>query len=93
MRLTAKEIEAIKSSILHLDANAQIYLFGSRVAPEKKGGDIDLLIISKTLQNDDRLNIKAAIFCHIDEQKIDIIIAPDDTDPFVRIALSKGKQL
>ncbi|MFH1528389.1 MAG: hypothetical protein ABIJ40_01225 [Bacteroidota bacterium] len=36
MRLSESQIEAIKSSVLGIDENAQVYLFGSRKDPAKK---------------------------------------------------------
>ncbi len=93
MRLSEEEIHAIKSSILPLDPNATIYLFGSRADPKQKGGDIDLLIISDHLSDKDKLQIKKTLFDQIEEQKVDIIIAKDDTDPFVKIALKSGIRL
>ncbi|MBI5206523.1 MAG: nucleotidyltransferase domain-containing protein [Candidatus Firestonebacteria bacterium] len=46
MRLKDDQIKHIKNTIETLDKNAKIYLFGSRVDDYKKGGDIDLLIMS-----------------------------------------------
>jgi len=53
MRLKENEIKAIKEIIYSIFKDAKIYLFGSRLDNNKKGGDIDLFIISKdnTLQN------------------------------------------
>ena len=93
MRLSLKEIESIKKAILSMDPTAKIFLFGSRVDSEAKGGDIDLLIFSQQLNNQDRLSIKREIFKTLDEQKIDMIIVADDSDPFVKIALEKAKIL
>jgi predicted nucleotidyltransferase len=90
IRLTSDEISAIKSSVYKFDPSARIYLFGSRTQLDKKGGDIDLLIMSDILKQENRLDIKFELFKHLEEQKIDIIIAKDDTEPFVKIALSKG---
>lgn len=93
MRLTDKEVKIIKSSIKRLDENAKIYLFGSRVIDTKKGGDIDLLVMSGKLVYDDRRKILSSIFEELDEQKIDIIITKDTQDyqpPFIRIALKQG---
>jgi predicted nucleotidyltransferase len=90
MRLNQQEINAIKQSVQALDAHAKIYLFGSRVDINKKGGDIDLLIFSQALDYNDKLRIKRRLFEQIEEQKVDIIIAKDTTDPFVQIAFEQG---
>ena len=93
MRLTDEEIQTIEEAIYGLDQNAAIYLFGSRVDDSQKGGDIDLLIISRNLTFSDKIKIKKKIFERIDEQKIDLIIAKDNSDPFVRLALEQGVRL
>jgi predicted nucleotidyltransferase len=90
MRLTSEEVHIIKSVILALDPDAKIYLFGSRVDDNAKGGDIDLLILSKQLVQEDARSIRTALFEHIEEQKIDLVIAKNNVDPFVKIALEKG---
>lgn len=68
------EIKTIKDSVYSLDKNAQIHLFGSRIDDKKRGGDIDLIIISDKLKFADRGKIYASITRTMDEQKIDIII-------------------
>lgn len=90
MRLSLFEIDAIKQSVYGLDPDAQIFLFGSRADDMKKGGDIDLLIISSLLTSSDKIKIKASLFKKLEEQKIDITIAADTTKPFVRLALKNG---
>ena len=47
MRLSKKEVETIKKVINEFFIKPDIYLFGSRLDTSKKGGDIDLFIISK----------------------------------------------
>jgi predicted nucleotidyltransferase len=93
LRLTEYEIKTIKQTVLALDNHAKIHLFGSRADSSKKGGDIDLLIFSQKLNYDDKLHIKMQLFEQIGEQKIDIVIAKDTSDPFVRIALKQGVML
>ena len=93
MRLEKKEREAITSSIQSLDSNAEIYLFGSRTDLTKKGGDIDILVISQFLTSDDKIAILAQIFETLEEQKIDLIIVSDTSSPFVRLALKTGIKL
>jgi predicted nucleotidyltransferase len=93
LRLSEFEIDAIKKSIYHLDPGAEIFLFGSRVDDSKKGGDIDLLILSSNLTPSDKIKIKAFLFKVLEEQKIDITIAADTKKPFVRLALKNGVAL
>ncbi len=49
MRLAYEEQLAISDAIRQADADAMIYLFGSRTDDTAKGGDIDLLVLSKVI--------------------------------------------
>jgi hypothetical protein len=93
MRLSDVELDAIRRTIANLDPEARVYLFGSRTDDTRRGGDIDLLIMSNNLKHDDRGRICWNLWEQIGEQKIDIIIARDDADPFVKIALQNGVPL
>lgn len=93
MRLTEVEVSAIKDSVNKFDPDAKIYLFGSRAEDMKKGGDIDLFVISKKITRAERRKIKLSIYDKIGEQKIDMVIAPEITTTFHRIAISTGIQL
>lgn len=93
MRLTTEEQNAIRKVIYQADPEARVWLFGSRVNDQAKGGDIDLLILSKKIGLKDRTSIRLALYELIGEQKIDLVIAADDTDPFTRIALAEGVRL
>ena len=90
VRLKSFEINVIKQVIHDLDSEAKIYLFGSRVDMNQKGGDIDLLIFSQSLDYEDKLRIKMKLFEQIEEQKIDIVMAKNTNDPFVKIALERA---
>ena len=93
MRISDKEKSVILEAVRRLDPDADIYLFGSRTDDLKKGGDIDILIFSERLTFEDKLRIKAWLFEKIEEQKIDLVIATDNHDPFVRMALDQGVRL
>lgn len=93
MRLSQNEIEIIKEAVVRLDPAAKVFLFGSRVDPNKKGGDIDLLVLSSVLKEIDSIKIIKRIYEMMEEQKIDLIITKDLTDPFIQLALSKSIQL
>lgn len=93
MRISDKEKLVILEAVRRLDPDADIYLFGSRTDDLKKGGDIDILIFSKRLTFEDKIRIKAGLFEKIEEQKIDLVIAKDSHDPFVRMVLDNGVRL
>jgi uncharacterized protein len=90
MRLSDFEASSIRETVHALDPQAKIFLFGSRACDEKRGGDIDLLIMSNSLAPGMAGRIRWRLWELIGEQKIDIVIAKDDSDPFVRIALKEG---
>ncbi len=90
MRLSHKVLNAITDSFKQVVlVPFELYLFGSRTDDSKKGGDIDLLVVTK--HKDDVVKLKSAIrkkiFEHIPEQKIDITVATSveiSTDEFLK---------
>jgi uncharacterized protein len=93
MRLKDSEQVAIVTTVKCLDNNARVYLFGSRVDDSKKGGDIDLLVMSDRLNRDDKRTIRIKLYELLGEQKIDLVLAADDSEPFIKLALETGIQL
>ena len=90
MRLTEEEKNIIKNTIGEFDPEAQVRLFGSRTKDNGKGGDIDLLIISKTLTFKDKLLIRTALKEKLGNQKIDIIISKRPDTAFTRHAYKQS---
>ena len=94
------EINAIKNAVArYFSADARVYLFGSRVDDEKKGGDIDLLVESaltgEKLQ-EARLNTMSRIQLALGDQKIDIVAMKSVKNPISLIqaeAVRTGRQL
>jgi len=94
MRLT-KDIQnkLIEYSQQYFGENTHLYLFGSRVDDEKKGGDIDLFLETP---KDIELNIQLAflrdIYTHVTQRKVDLIIkSPAKKDrPIYHTAKSEG---
>lgn len=93
MRLQKKEINLIVRSVRKMDNRAKILLFGSRVDDNKRGGDIDLLVISKKLNYSDGLKIRRMIFQEMDEQKMHLLIRKTPNDPFSKIVYKEGIRL
>jgi len=91
MRLSSDELNVLKSKLYSLSGSAQLYLFGSRVDDTKKGGDIDLLIIDKTLSKRDLRLLRIDFFEHFGEQKLDIVLDTGEMkDPFVKHIFQKA---
>jgi predicted nucleotidyltransferase len=75
------------------DPKAKIFLFGSRVDDTRKGGDIDLFVLSGKIKSMERRKIKLSIYDNIGEQKIDMVVTPKITTAFHRIAVLTGVEL
>ena len=95
MRLSRYESQVIKKLVEKYIINAEIYLFGSRVNDNRKGGDIDILIIS---ENKTPLRILRKINIELEEklgeQKIDIVsFSKHKLSPFAKLALLEGIKL
>jgi predicted nucleotidyltransferase len=90
MRLKDEQIKNIREAVLNRDPNARVYLFGSRVDDNQKGGDIDLLVLSQNLTNADRRRIKLDLYRSLGPRKIDLVLAQNDAKAFVRQALDQG---
>lgn len=93
MRLSILERKVIRRCIHSFDPQARIYLFGSRVKNNTRGGDIDLLIISNKINFIDKIKLKVMIFKEIEEQRIDMLITHDTKKPFVKLSLREGVRL
>jgi len=99
MRLTHSEQKIIKKYFKDIFNKGQLYLFGSRVDDNKKGGDIDLYIIS----NEDNLSTEmlfnkkleflSKLQLALGEQKIDLIISKDKNRSIEKEALKNGIEL
>ena len=90
MRITPLEQQTIKQAVASVDADARVYLFGSRVDDASKGGDIDLLAISSKITLMDKLDILADLHQKLGEQKIDLVVQSDLSESFVRLAVRQG---
>jgi predicted nucleotidyltransferase len=93
MRLANEEQLAISDAIHQADADAVIYLFGSRVDDAAKGGDIDLLVLSKRINLMTKLEILAQLHQKLGERKIDIAVYRDTARPFPRMVMQEGVRL
>lgn len=93
VRLKPDEIKKIKDAVYEYDKDAGIYIFGSRADLNKKGGDLDILVISKSISPIQRRFIKVNIYKALGEQKIDLLVTDEINSPFLKMALQTGVRL
>jgi predicted nucleotidyltransferase len=90
MRITEYERNAIVSAVESADPAAGIWLFGSRADDAKKGGDIDIGILSSKVDVMEEIEIRQKICDKIGEQKIDIAVSKDGHEAFFKYVVKKG---
>lgn len=99
MRITTTDRQAIVNiTQQYFDKGAEVYLFGSRVDDNKKGGDIDLYIIPEHKNNakqqyDKKIKFLVALQLAIGEQRVDVIIFKDKNRPIEKEAIRTGIKL
>ncbi len=92
MRLREREVLTIKKAITEFDPEAEIFIFGSRADLSKKGGDIDILVLSDRIGWRERRKIRIALIKELGDRKIDLIVSQKDEieEPIVKLALEEG---
>lgn len=73
-RLSEKESNFILEIFQRYDPGSQVYLYGSRTDLKSRGGDIDLLVISESLNFTDKLSALSELKEKLGDQKIDLSI-------------------
>lgn len=91
MRLSEKEAELIKRTVNEYLNDAQIYLFGSRAFEKKKGGDIDLFIVSDKNDYGTKIKLQTKLI-HLLGKPVDIVMHRNFNRPIEQQAL-KGIKL
>lgn len=95
MRIEKTQIEYLKELVRAFLPDALVFLFGSRIFDELKGGDIDLLVLGeRQLTGREKREIKIAFFKKFGERKIDIVsYTHEDSSTFKEIAMIEAVQL
>jgi len=95
MRFPQEQADYIKNNIQRYLPKSDVYLFGSRVDDQKKGGDIDILIIAdEKLKLDQKIAVKISFYKKFGEQKIDIVSFTKDEDSnFKKLILLSAQKL
>ncbi len=84
VRLSMKVIEQIRETIRSVfSENAKVILFGSRVQPAARGGDLDLLVIADAARDvlaRARIQSIALLQIALGEQHIDLVVTPNPNE-------------
>ncbi|MDD4969946.1 MAG: nucleotidyltransferase domain-containing protein [Paludibacter sp.] len=83
MRLSQFEIETINSlAAKYFGTDVHVFLFGSRVEDDKKGGDIDLFIKNENeelLTLEQKIQFLSDLKSQLGDQKIDVVFDTEIT--------------
>lgn len=99
MRLSVPQIQVIKNAVDQvLAAQNQVWLFGSRVNDNARGGDIDLFVETDAILGNRAeaiCRIYGALFMALGDRKIDILLKDAQTSeaPIFSIARDTGVKL
>lgn len=101
MRLNSFQLQTIcDNAEKYFGSQVHVWLFGSRVDDQKKGGDIDLYVESDiediSLLVDAKLSFLRALHYALGEQKIDVVLNrlnSNKTLPVFKIAKETGIRL
>lgn len=95
MRIEKTQTEYMKELVRAFLPDAKVFLFGSRILDELKGGDIDFLVLGERhLTNREKREIKIAFFKQFGERKIDIVTyTHEEPSTFKEIAMFDAVQL
>ncbi len=95
MRLSNKYIDIIKIKFKEFFGDGDIYLFGSRIDDDKKGGDIDLYFVLQNHINlfEKKIKFLSKVKQELGEQKIDIVFNKDQNRLIEREAIQWGIKL
>jgi len=87
MRISEQNREYIRIAFAEHFSEGELFLFGSRTDDSKKGGDIDLLIISpKKFDFKTISNFRIALLRALGDRKIDVVnFTPNDDSPFFNL--------
>ena len=95
MRISEHEKSAIIDAVKTVDPTFRLWLFGSRTDDSKKGGDIDIAVLSEKINKEtmQKIQVRRLICSKIGEQKIDIVTSSEGKEAFFRLAVEEGIEL
>ena len=89
MRLPVSYVDFFKAEVAALRPDAAVYLFGSRTDDARRGGDVDILVLSNpALTWDETARIRRRFWEQFGFQKLDLVsLRLDDRSAFKELAM------
>lgn len=87
IRLSSRQREALEGALeeVTLPPGTEVYLFGSRVDPKARGGDVDVLIYAPGVDVEElRRSVRRAFERRLAERIDVVVIDPNDPDEYTR---------
>ncbi len=81
IRLSEEELQVIKETAKEVfGEDVRVFIFGSRVFPEKRGGDIDVLIKSpRKISTSEKISFLAKLELRGISRKVDLLVVTPET--------------
>ncbi len=95
MRISDEMKNYFDEEVGNIEPNAKVYLFGSRVYDDQKGGDIDIVMLAdRRLQFEELSRLRIRFWKKFGEQKLDIVTyTHKDKDPFKDLIMEHAIEL
>ncbi|MBK1702165.1 nucleotidyltransferase domain-containing protein [Thiococcus pfennigii] len=97
MRLTTDEIACIRDSVqAHFGAGSQVWLFGSRLDDDDRGGDVDLYVEPAGALPENLFLARQTLRAELERRlrrPVDLVVRRHTLTAFMRQAKAEGKQL
>lgn len=95
MRLPPGYAEFWKREVTSLRPNAEVYLFGSRVDDSRRGGDVDILVLSEPkFSQEETARLRRRFWERFGFQKLDLVcFSPGETSAFKELVLLDAVRL
>ncbi|MBM3883149.1 MAG: nucleotidyltransferase domain-containing protein [Verrucomicrobia bacterium] len=95
MRLSPQYAEFFRTEVAAVRPGAEVYLFGSRTDDERKGGDVDILVLSDPkLTWEETARLRQRFWARFGFQKLDLAcFSPKDRGAFKELVLLDARRL